>query len=54
MNKPMPLATGPTQTELVIDKLLSLSLGDLPRQAIDVAINDLIDMAGNCLSHHPP
>jgi 2-methylcitrate dehydratase PrpD len=41
---------GPSLTERIVDRLLPLRLGDLPAKARDVAINDLIDMAGNCLS----
>jgi 2-methylcitrate dehydratase PrpD len=37
-------------TEDFLDRLLPRELGDLPRKAFDVAINDLFDMAGNCLA----
>lgn len=44
------IADGPSLTEAVADRLLSLSVDDLPQKAKDVAVNDLLDMAGNCLS----
>jgi 2-methylcitrate dehydratase PrpD len=39
-----------TLTERVAARFASLRLEDLPEKAIEVAISDLIDMAGNCLS----
>ena len=39
---------GPSLTERIVDRFLQLD--DLPARACEVAINDLIDMAGNCLS----
>lgn len=37
-------------SETFIDALMPRELGDLPRKALDVAVNDLFDMAGNCLA----
>ncbi|WP_374653579.1 MmgE/PrpD family protein [Dongia sp.] len=37
-------------SEGFIDRLMLRELGDLPRKALDVAVNDLFDMAGNCLA----
>jgi 2-methylcitrate dehydratase PrpD len=31
-------------------RLLALRLEDLPAKACDIAVNDLLDMAGNCLA----
>ena len=39
-----------TLTESVAGRFASLRLEDLPAKAIEVAVSDLIDMAGNCLS----
>src|SRR5512134_1159291 len=40
----------PSLTERMVDRFLALKVGDFPAQARHVAINDLLDMAGNCLS----
>lgn len=37
-------------SETFLDALMPRELGDLPRKALDVAVNDLFDMAGNCLA----
>lgn len=37
-------------TERIAERFCALRLGDIPGKARDVAVNDLIDMAGNCLS----
>lgn len=44
------LDNGASLTEKVADRFATLRLDDLPGKAIEVAISDLIDMAGNCLS----
>src|SRR6266481_3393650 len=41
---------GGSLTEQMVDRFLPLRLQDLPAKAKDVAVNDLLDMAGNCLS----
>jgi 2-methylcitrate dehydratase PrpD len=41
---------GASLTERIADRFLALGLEDLPIKAREVAVNDLIDMAGNCLS----
>ncbi|HEV8389604.1 MAG TPA: MmgE/PrpD family protein [Dongiaceae bacterium] len=41
---------GSSLTERMVDRFLALRLEDLSPKARDVAIDDLIDMAGNCLS----
>nr|WP_298687849.1 MmgE/PrpD family protein [uncultured Dongia sp.] len=40
----------PSLTEALVDGLLALPFAGLPQKAKDVAVNDLLDMAGNCLS----
>jgi 2-methylcitrate dehydratase PrpD len=45
-----PAAGGPTLTEQMIDRFLQVRLQDLPAKAKHVAVNDLLDMAGNCLA----
>jgi 2-methylcitrate dehydratase PrpD len=47
---PPNAADASSLTEQVAGRLVALRLEELPRKAIDVAISDLIDMAGNCLS----
>jgi 2-methylcitrate dehydratase PrpD len=37
-------------TEGFLDGLMPRELSDLPAKALDVAVNDLFDMAGNCLA----
>jgi 2-methylcitrate dehydratase PrpD len=37
-------------SENFLDRLMPRELGDPPKKAFDVAINDLFDMAGNCLA----
>lgn len=44
------LGAAPSLTEHIADRFLRLRIGDIPAQARVVAINDLLDMAGNCLS----
>ena len=44
------VADDPSLTERIADRLLALRLEDIPAKAREVAINDLLDMAGNCLS----
>ncbi|HWA48304.1 MAG TPA: MmgE/PrpD family protein [Dongiaceae bacterium] len=41
---------GPSLTERIADRFLPLRLEDMPAKAREVAVNDLLDMAGNCLS----
>src|SRR5690349_18013172 len=43
-------SNGPTLTERVAQRFSALRLEDIPAKAREVAVNDLIDMAGNCLS----
>lgn len=45
-----PAADGATLTEQMIDRFLQVRLQDLPAKAKHVAVNDLLDMAGNCLA----
>jgi 2-methylcitrate dehydratase PrpD len=45
-----PTSEAPSLTEAVVDRLLALPFDRLPQKAKDVAVNDLLDMAGNCLS----
>ncbi len=44
------VAHGQSLTEHVSRQFCALRLEDVPAKARDVAVNDLIDMAGNCLS----
>ncbi|MBK8159092.1 MAG: MmgE/PrpD family protein [Rhodospirillaceae bacterium] len=44
------MADGASLTEVLVDRMLDLSFAHLPQKAKDVAVNDLLDMAGNCLS----
>jgi len=44
------VAHGQSLTEHVARQFCTLRLEDIPAKARDVAVNDLIDMAGNCLS----
>lgn len=41
---------GRSLTERIADRFVELRLEDVPAKAREVAINDLFDMAGNCLS----
>jgi 2-methylcitrate dehydratase PrpD len=42
--------SGKSVTETFLDGLMPRELSDLPAKALDVAVNDLFDMAGNCLA----
>lgn len=44
------IAEGASLTTAIVDRLLALPFASLPQKSKDVAVNDLLDMAGNCLS----
>lgn len=44
------MTDGSSLTETMVDRLQALPFADLPEKAKEIAVNDLLDMAGNCLS----
>jgi 2-methylcitrate dehydratase PrpD len=50
LHPPNTIAGDASLSEQVARRFVALRLEDLPRKAIEVAISDLIDMAGNCLA----